>query len=222
MSSVRIELTGDGSKTLYSENFQAHYHSMHGALNESMHVFIKHGLRYYLQNHKPDRIRILEYGMGTGLNVILSLRESIEKNIDISYHTIEAHPIKLETAVALDYSKEIGYPDQFHLIHSCPWNKMQLLSPSFELLKIHGQFEEYQSTEQFDLIYFDAFAPNTQANLWEEEFLHKVVQQMSPKSILTSFCAQGAFKRSLKNCGLVVERLPGPPGKREMTRAFNR
>lgn len=219
MSSVRIVLTGDGSGTLFSDQFQAHYHSTHGALNESNHVFIEHGLRYLMNDCSRSQLRILEYGLGTGLNVWLSYMEARKNCRAVHYHALEMYPPDWEILSGLNYSEDPEYSSFFESIHRCDWQKIIPLENNFTLLKDQCLFEEFELCEKFDLVYFDAFAPSTQAHLWRKELFERMLKMMNPGAILCSYCAQGEFRRTLQSLGLKVEKLPGPPGKREMTRA---
>jgi len=212
--------TADGSDTLYSSVFDAHYHSSHGAMKESNHVFIKHGLEHYINIHNPDRLSILEIGMGTGLNVLLTL---LHPDLpEIQYTAIEGYPIAPEIIVDLNYTSTEEESTLFQQIHSSPWEEWNSLKPKFQLYKNHELFENAEYQNGFDVVYFDAFAPSTQPHLWTAEVLSPIIDVMLPNAVLVTFCAQGAFKRSLKALGLEVERVPGPPGKREMTRGVKK
>lgn len=220
ISSVKHCLTEDGSSTLYSDQFGAHYHSTHGALNESMHVFIEHGLEYLRINKNVKRIKILEFGFGTGLNALLALRFASEHAIGIDYHTLEAYPVKATQLQKLNYTTSVGYSKEFDLLHECNWNTKIEVTDQFKIHKSHIKFEDYEEQDNYEIIFFDAFAPTTQSHLWEVPILKKCYNSLSKGGILVTFCAKGSFKRNLKSLGFSVERLPGPPGKREMTRAL--
>ena len=215
--SLQVEITSDGSPTLFSEAFQAHYHSTHGALQESMHVFIHHGVKHFVAQHTPQEISILEFGLGTGLNALLTSVFAEERNHSIYYHGIEGYPVDPSTRnkVAQLYQAYDAYPK----ILECQWGKEIQISDGFTLYKEHVNFEDYIVRRKFDIIYYDAFAPSCQPELWEIPILEKTWDSLRQGGILTTFCAKGSFKRNLKALGFEVERLPGPPGKREMTRA---
>lgn len=219
LPSVKHCLTEDGSSTLYSSQFDAHYHSTHGALNESTHVFIEHGLSYYCRQKTLNSISILEFGFGTGLNALLSYQYSLLQQVPINYESLEAYPIDQDQVSNLNYSKSIGFKDEFLKMHTCEWNRSINISNHFSLHKKKMVFEDYQPEAIHDIVYFDAFAPTTQSHLWELPILKKCYNSLVKGGILVTFCAKGSFKRSLKSLGFEVERLPGPPGKREMTRA---
>ena len=209
--------TSDGSETLYSSVFEAHYHSTHGAKQESNHVFIQEGLKHYLLNSNKSEIAILEIGMGTGLNVLLTLIQYGRPQI--KYTALEGFPVKSEISKKLNYSTDTEQQVYFDLIHESPWEEWATISDNFRLIKNHVLFEDFDYPEAYDIIYFDAFAPSCQPHLWTSDLLGPIVDAMQPAGILVTFCAQGAFKRELKSLGLEVARVPGPPGKREMTRA---
>ncbi len=214
---LSLAVTGDGSPTLYSTQFDAHYHSMHGALQESEHVFIQEGIAYHNGLHEIPEIDILEYGMGTGLNVLLTQRYAEEQQQKVNFHTTEGYPILPE--VYRDISYIDGDKETLLKIHDAPWDTTSEISEHFKLYKEHILFEDFTSERKYDVIYYDAFAPSCQPHLWQSAILDVAVALLKPNGFIVTFCAQGAFKRVLKGHGLIVERVPGPPGKREMTRA---
>ncbi len=216
-----VRETKDGSKTLYIEALDEHYHSFHGALQESLHVFINYGL--YDCTAQP--LRILEVGLGTGLNALLTCVESIVNDKgerEISYDSLEAYPLIEEEW------KATGYEDIFDLaegailyekIHISPWGQPVELAPGFTLTKHKTKWQDFETAQHFDLIYYDAFAPSAQPELWTEEVFEKLYRMTAPGGFLVTYCAKGQVKRNMKAAGFAVEALPGPPGKREMTRA---
>jgi len=215
----RITKTSDGSDTLYSEEMMESYHSLNGAVQESMHVFIEAGF------NKLDKplARIFEVGFGTGLNCLLTWREARRRKINVEYESIEAFPISKEIQDCLNYCEvvtELG-PEAFQLLHDSNWNEWQTIEKDlFSLRKIKADFTKYQLKSRYDLVYYDAFAPNKQPSLWEEEILAKLYSAMNPGGILVTYCAMGEVRRRLQRLGFITERLPGPPGKREMLRAI--
>lgn len=204
--------TQDGSDTVFSKRFNATYHSLHGALNESKHVFIDKGLTPAL--NKSESLSILEIGLGTCLNLYLTLMESTDKHIH--YTGIESFPLSPDIYTQLNYSSD----KNFIRLHELPWNQKIEWRSGFNIEKINCDFSNFHSPQKYNLVYFDAFAPNTQNELWKPEVLNKLYLLMSENGILVTFCAKGEFKRNLKSCGFKIESLPGPPGKREMTRAI--
>lgn len=212
-------MTGDNSKTLLIPELNETYHSRHGAITESRHIFLQHGLSQIRKNE----IEIFELGFGTGLNALLTYIYSITNSIRINYTCIEKYPLTYEEVSLLNYPQELNNPsteDILKKMHEAPFGKSTQITGNFELYKYVGDFTKVAvSNSTFDLIYFDAFAPKIQPELWTQEVFLKIAPMLKPGGILVSYCAQGQFRRNLKSAGLRVERLPGPPGKREITRA---
>ena len=219
---LEIRQTKDGSNTLYVPELNEHYHSVHGALQESQHVFIKHGLEYALEQKRD--VKILEVGFGTGLNAILTFPFALAQKAFVQYDTLEKYPLTQEVVEQLHFEKFILNPellDYYKQMHAAPWNQPVDLIPYFSLQKIHETLEEFSSPDAYyDVVYFDAFAPEKQPELWTEEVFAKLYKAVRPGGVLVTYCAKGAFKRNLKAAGFIVEALPGPPGKREMTRGI--
>lgn len=211
--SAQIFATEDGSNSLYLPEFDETYHSRHGAIQESMHVFIENGLK----SINKKNIKILEFGFGTGLNALMTLINSKEKQIE--YAGVEKFPLDIPLLNQLNYAKNKEEHALFEKIHSVDWNKKAVITDDFSLEKIKSDFINFQSNEKFDIIYFDAFAPRVQPELWTKEVFEKVFSLLSKGGILVTYCAKGAVKRTLKEVGFEVIKLPGPPGKREMTKA---
>lgn len=212
--------TEDGSNSIQSAKFEATYHSIHGAIQETQTVFIDAALKYKTPTQKE--LSILEIGLGTGLNAFMTYLEAKKSNLHIQYTGIEAYPITLEVAQQLNYAELLEVTKenaQFLKLHTSP-NESINLSPNFQFYKQIGRFEDLQAQEVFDIIYYDAFAPSVQPELWEIELLEKMYRALKPNGILTTYCAKGVFKRNLKQVGFKVEGIPGPIGKREMTRAL--
>lgn len=215
--------TKDGSNTLLHPTLNVHYHSLHGALQESLHVFIHSGLDYInQQNTSLNPIRIFEMGFGTGLNAFLSLRYAIENQILIHYNSIERDPLNDFQSNSFIQSIEASdlYLHLFNQIHLIEWNQPIPIHPLFVLQKINNDLTNYKMATNYDLIYFDAFAPNAQPELWTVAVLSNLYHSLNTNGILVTYCAQGQFKRNLKEVGFIIESIPGPPGKREMTRAI--
>ncbi len=224
-----VILTADGSHTLLSEQYGVSYHSLHGAIDESRLIYIDGALGYQVQRGLLE-IRILEIGLGTGLNALLTLIESYRKNLRLFYNALEPFPPTLEAINQLNYPHllENGrFANDFHLIHSSPWNTTVLFNQplstgvgSFTFLKKLQSLEEAIFVERYDVIYFDAFEPKIQPVLWTEEICVKMFDALKPGGVMTTFCAQGAYKRALKRAGFILNALPGPTGKREITQAI--
>jgi tRNA U34 5-methylaminomethyl-2-thiouridine-forming methyltransferase MnmC len=184
-----------------------------------MHVFINAGLRVCVKNP----IHIFEVGFGTGLNALLTLIEAEKQHVHIGYQSIELFPIDQKLYQSLDYSSPLAMPkDLFEALHTAPWNKKTEILPGFELKKTQADLLTAQLEDTFDVVYFDAFSPVTQPGLWTEEIFDKIYNQMNEGGILTTYCAKGIVRRTLEKTGFKTERLPGPPGKREMLRAIKR
>jgi len=217
MDKIELKITEDGSHTLYLENLDETYHSKHGAIQEAMHVFIDAGLKYF----KQSKLNILEVGFGTGLNAFLTLQESNDSTIN--YTSLEAFPLKKEIVNQLNYKSELKLNavgiEQFEKLHHVEWGSYQEISAKFNLNKVKVELAHYQTSEKFDIIYFDAFGPRVQPEMWEKSIFEKMQSLLSDGGILVTYCAKGSVKRTLKELGFEVEPLPGPPGKREMTRA---
>jgi tRNA U34 5-methylaminomethyl-2-thiouridine-forming methyltransferase MnmC len=220
MMPIKLISSADGSSTLYNEELQETYHSQHGAITESRHVFIRNGLEQLtLLSHK---ISILEIGFGTGLNALLSLQHSLNHSLQIYYHALDIFPLPLETIYTLNYPQYMMEEMRalFYTIHECSWNSKFPIYADFELYKELTSVEDFIPARFFDLIYFDAFAPNKQPSMWVAENFIKLFNCLHPGGILVSYCASGQFKRNLKSAGFIVESLPGPPYKKEMTRGL--
>ena len=212
-----IVLTGDGSHTLYVKELDEHYHSTHGAITESRHVFIEAGYLFV----KKQQINILEMGFGTGLNAFMTLMEANKTQARIQYTGIEKFPLSTEAIRILNYPDL--FPEQFrkafYSIHEGPWNKTYSLSKNFTLTKIKADLCDHLIKGSANLVYYDAFAPDKQPELWSVEIFRKIHKALSPEGILTTYAVKGEVRRALVSAGFRVEKLPGPPGKREMLRA---
>ena len=213
--------TEDGSHSLFSEQYGVSYHSKYGAIQETQHVFINAALRFKAVIQKE--ISILEIGFGTGLNAYMTLLEATKRDLAIQYTAIEAYPISMEQATALNYSTLLNdevSPAQFLQMHSSDWAKPLTITEQFQFIKQQIKFEAIDFENQFDIIYFDAFAPNSQPELWEAAVLGIMYKALKKDGVLVTYCAKGVVKRTLKAVGFQIEALKGPPGKREMTRAI--
>jgi tRNA U34 5-methylaminomethyl-2-thiouridine-forming methyltransferase MnmC len=211
--------TGDGSHTLYHPQLDETYHSRKGALTESLHVFIKEGMNY--QQALPE-LHILEIGFGTGLNAILALQHAEEYKRRVCYTSLELYPLHDEIATKLNYNQflEEWLHPWFAKMHTTRWQEVHTLTPYFTLHKIDTGLEQYHPKPgQYNLVFFDAFAPQKQPDLWTIPHFEKLFQALQPGGILVSYCSSGEFRRNLKAAGFEVSKIPGPPGKREMVRA---
>ncbi len=217
----KLILTEDGSHSIYSEKFGVAYHSKYGAIQETQHVFIDAALRIKAVIQKE--IAILDIGFGTGLNCFMTYLEAVKRNLKIDYTAVEAFPIPKQQFNELNYIQLLNATEHeklFFDIHDKKWGKQHQLGEQFSLQKDKILFEDIQYENHFDIIYFDAFAPNAQPEIWEEPILTKMYKALKQDGILVTYCAKGVVKRRLKSIGFEVEALKGPPGKREMTRAI--
>ncbi|MEX2234110.1 MAG: tRNA (5-methylaminomethyl-2-thiouridine)(34)-methyltransferase MnmD [Cyclobacteriaceae bacterium] len=219
MDDLEIITTSDGSHTLRNKQLNETYHSIHGALQESMHVFIKNGLLYHFENHHTKNISILEVGFGTGLNALLTLQHAIQHHFRIRYTTLEPFPLREDVWSKLNYADSDKDKQHFKALHEAGWGSEIAFTPEFMILKLNTSLQEAQLNEVYDVIYFDAFAPAVQPELWVYETLEKVTALLKPGGVFVTYSAKGQLKRDLKSLGLKVETLPGPPGKNEMVRA---
>jgi len=213
-NSLRHVLSKDGSSTLFAPGFDEHYHSIHGAIQESLHVFLRAGLSQL----EKKQIAILEMGFGTGLNALLTALHGAK---EIDYTSLEAYPVPAEMLQTLNYAEQIGgkAPELFSKIHQLPWEEKGAVLDHFSLKKVQVRLEDFETTDSFDLIYYDAFAPSAQAELWTEQIFLKLYAFLNPGGILVTYCAKGNVRRAMIASGFQVEKIPGPPGKREMLRA---
>ena len=215
-----VIITEDGSSTIYLPEWEEHYHSRHGAVQETKHVFIEAGFRQMIDKKK---INILEIGFGTGLNCLLTCKEALKTDIKVEYTGVEAYPVKPEEIVTLNYCKLIDWlpaEEVFRKMHALPWEESNPLTSEVSLTKRKQFFEDIEDSDCFDLIYFDAFGARVQPALWEEPILKKMYNALKKNGILVTYSAKGSVRRTLQELGFRVARLQGPPGKRHMVRAI--
>lgn len=216
-----IQLTADGSHTIGLSGTKVTYHSTHGAIQESMHIFIAAGLRPLLHRHAS--LSVFEMGFGTGLNALLTLQEAIASGQLVYYETVELYPLSTQEVQALNYNILLkpGTGHTLEALHSAAWEQVAPLHPQFSLLKKQQSLPDYlaESTTLFHLVYFDAFAPEIQPELWTPAVFAQLAERMHPGGVLLTYCSKGVVRRAMQAAGLVVEKLAGPPGKREIIRA---
>jgi tRNA U34 5-methylaminomethyl-2-thiouridine-forming methyltransferase MnmC len=213
-----LHKTRDGSHTLYVRELDEYYHSVHGAINESVHVFINSAFSF----HQSVDVRVFEMGLGTGLNVFLTMIRAEEEERQVVYHAIEKFPLSPELI------KQLNYIDLFKglkvhwfgQIHSCRWEEDVRLSSFFTFRKTMADLVSYDLEKGYDIIYYDAFAPEKQPELWTKDIFGKLFDSAKPGGVLTTYSSKGSVRRAMGSCGFQVEKLPGPPGKREMLRAI--
>ena len=215
-----IITTADGSKTIQIEEWNEQYHSVHGAIQEAKHVFIKHGLLFFKEMHpKTQPIHILEIGFGTGLNACLTLLQSSETQTKIQYVGVEAFPVIAEEINQLNYVEELKTDAKlFSKLHDTSWETEQDITGDFKLTKQKKEFKNIKDTNTYNIIYFDAFGARVQPELWTETIFQKMYDALQVDGVLVTYAAKGSVRRAMQAVGFKVEKLPGPPGKREMLR----
>lgn len=219
----KIVTTGDGSTTIQITDWNEQYHSMHGAVQEARHVFLKMGLDFWM-NENPDQktLHILEIGFGTGLNALLTLMHAEKSSVNLLYEGVEAYPVSSEELAQLNYLEAADaqvFEAVFEKMHQTPWEQTEIITEAFQLKKRKQTFETLEDQDQHDLIYFDAFGARVQPELWEEPIFEKMYRALKAGGVLVTYAAKGSVRRAMQAVGFKVERLPGPPGKREMLRA---
>ena len=213
----KIIYTKDGSHSIFLKEINETYHSLHGSISESNHVFIQNGLKANLKKH----LKILEIGFGTGLNALLTLINADKKNI--KYTSLEPFPLEEAIFKKLNFHELLNINREIFLqLHYCNWETDIQISDNFTLHKTKSTLENYKYNEQNDIIFFDAFAPDKQTEMWEKNILKKCFRLINLEGYLVTYCAKGIVKRTLKEVGFDVETLAGPPGKREMIRVKKR
>lgn len=211
---TRIILTADGSNTLFSEKFGENYHSSYGAITESRHIFINNGLKRV----SADQINILEVGFGTGLNCLLTFLESINTFQLVRYDAIEPYPIEPNLLSNLNYPFMLGEESVkiYNSIISCNWNIEVSINYYCKLRKIAEKVKDFEFYNAYHIVYFDAFSPDIQPEMWTETIFKKIYDAMLPEGILLTYSCKGLVKRALKSTGFSITKLTGPPGKREI------
>lgn len=216
MNSPKIIKTEDGSFTLKSQLYNETYHSQFGAITESKCIFIDYGLSKI--DNEP--ISVLEMGFGTGLNALLTLEYSLKWNKYIEYCGIEMHPIHLQHEVLTNYCENLHVnPEYFMQMHELEWNKKHVITSNFTFEKRNMDMLKFETENTYDILYFDAFSPDTQPELWTEAFFLQLYKALNKEGIFVTYSVKGIVKRALKNAGFSIEILPGPPGKRHVLRA---
>lgn len=215
-----LEMTADGSHTLFVPELNEHYHSTNGAVQEAGHVFINAGLHHSTKNE----IKILEVGFGTGLNAFLTLLDVQKSGKRVHYITLEAYPLSMEIIRNLNYPNlfSANNRESYYRLHEAEWGKEIEINPDFYLTKVNADFTRFdfsELTDTIDIVYFDAFAPDKQSEMWTQSLFDQLYNSCVSGGIFVTYCAKGVVRRMLQQSGFVTERLPGPPGKREMLRA---
>jgi tRNA U34 5-methylaminomethyl-2-thiouridine-forming methyltransferase MnmC len=218
----RIQLTADGSHTIAIPALDVTYHSLHGAIHESKHVFIAAALHYMLARNPGAPLSIFEMGFGTGLNALLTLQEAIDRQLDIYYQTVEQYPLTAAELAGLNFTDWLEAPaleSYLTALHDSPWERDVPIQSCFTLHKSHNSLQLLSVDRAFDIIYYDAFAPRAQPELWTADIFRKLYYYLRPGGVLVTYCSKGNVKRAMQEAGFTVEHIPGPPRKREMLRA---
>lgn len=213
-----LQITADGSPTIYSEEFNATYHSKHGAIQESMHVFINAGLQFYIDKTNANKVSIFEMGFGTGLNALLAAQYANDKQINISYDSVELYPLSDDELASV--KNEIKEELLFSTIHDAAWNEDAIINYKFILRKLQANLLVLKIDRQYDIVFYDAFAPTAQPELWTEEVFSKLYHHIVEGGVLVTYCSKSIVRKALIAAGFQVQKIQGPPGKREMLRAI--
>ncbi len=215
---IVIEKTADGSPTLYREDLDEHYHSVKGALAESRHVYIQEGWRKASETFSP--VRVFEVGFGSGLNAALTVAAALESKTPTEYYAAELYPLPKETTDLISSALDEEYREAFKSVNNAPWETATVINPYFTLHKLEADLLKMELPQDLNAVYFDAFAPEKQPEMWSQVIFQKLFDAMRAGGVLTTYCAKGAIRRMLQQIGFLTERLPGPPGgKREILRA---
>ena len=224
-----IIITADGSSTIHIPEWDEQYHSKHGAIQEAYHVFIMHGLYHFIssegvsESYKTvSEVSILEIGFGTGLNTFITLLETEKLKSNIDYTGVEGYPVLADEINALNYTQTLNAGNRaklFKTIHNVSWEEKHQICDGFTLIKRKQFFSEIDDTEAYNIIYFDAFGARVQPELWTESIFKIMYKALKTNGVLVTYSAKGSVRRAMQAVGFTVERLPGPPGKREMLRA---
>jgi len=219
----KLILTSDGSHTIEVPSMNVTYHSVHGAIQESMHVFIHSGFHKATEIFSDDSIRIFEVGFGTGLNALLTLIEAAKLNRTVHYKTIEPFPLDEQQTRSLNYCEQLQRTDLqpvFEQLHLCGWENKVYVSSNFSIQKLPSRLLEFKTSESFHLIYFDAFDPRSQPELWSSEIFQNMFDMLEANGVLVTYSSKGDVRRAMLAAGFKVEKLTGPRGKREILRAY--
>ncbi|RYD93439.1 MAG: SAM-dependent methyltransferase [Sphingobacteriales bacterium] len=215
----KIIVTKDGSNTFEFPDVRGTYHSRHGALAESRHVFLEQGLQWALTQFPGAPLSLFEMGFGSGLNALLTAIEAQQRQRFVQYVTIEAFPIPVEEALALNYGELLSERELFQQLHKAPWAMETAISDYFTIRKEETSLEDLQLTGLYHLVYYDAFAPSSQPELWTAERFRQVYDLLLPGGAMVTYCSKTVVRRAMEAAGFTVTKPPGPWGKREMVRA---
>lgn len=215
--------TGDGSDSVMLKDSDISFHSKNGAIQESQLVFIENGFDFFIDaNYKKKTINIFEVGFGTGLNALLTSVEAAKKGKNVIYNAIDKNPLPLEIYSKLNYSDLLRERETYKIIMQTGWNQLVYIGPFLKLRKIKDDFETYLFKETFDIIYFDAFAPEDQQQMWTRESFRKIFNALNSNGVIVTYCSKSAIRKIIEDVGFTVQKLSGPPGKREVIRAVKK
>ncbi len=215
---IRLLVTADGSHTAINEELDKPYHSIHGAYQESQRVYIELGLLDAFDKFAEPELYIFEMGFGTGLNALLTAREAQTHQRRVVYYAIDAYPMAVNDTCQLNYDTLLG-TSYLSKLHESPWNEPIAINPYFTLIKHEGRLQDFHTSDRFHIIYYDAFAPTAQPELWETEIFRQMAHLLLPGGMLTTYCSKSYVQRNMRTAGLTVEKHPGPHGKRDILRA---
>lgn len=215
-----ILLTADGSHTIKVDEHKVSYHSKHGAIQESTHVFIEAALKYVQQNNSGSEYNILEIGFGTGLNALLTAIYTAGTKMIVNYHSLEPFPIQEQEIAMLNYGILLHKESVFTQLHDAPWDTKIAIHPNFSLHKYQTTLQSFTTNMCFHAIYYDAFAPSAQPELWTTEAFTRLFNFLVPGGLMVTYCSKTVVRKSMEAAGFRVTKIPGPYGKREMVRAF--
>jgi tRNA U34 5-methylaminomethyl-2-thiouridine-forming methyltransferase MnmC len=215
----KIQRTADGSHTVAIPERSITYHSLHGAMAESRHVFIEAGLHQFINPSTRNPLTILEIGFGTGLNALLTIKEAIEREQPIHYISIELFPLTAAEVSQLNYGELLSMEDEFLQLHSSPWEKDIRLNAFFTLQKRNASLLDLAKTPPVDCIYFDVFAPTDQPDVWTQPVFENLYQLLAPGGMLVTYCSKSIVRKTMEAAGFTIQKIPGPHGKRDMVRA---
>ena len=211
-------ITKDGSSTLFVPALNETYHSIHGAVQESCHVFLKKGLKFL----NKRKFKVLEVGFGTGLNACLTMEYAHKNHVQVTYHSVEKHPLTFQEIGLLNFQRFLKHESTFKNITAAAWEQEVCISQKFKMKKIKGDLLKTHLEKNFNVIFFDAFAPDKQPKMWTEEVFLKMYNSLAYNGCLVTYCCKGSVKRSMQAVGFTIEKVDGPPGKREMLRAIKK
>ena len=215
-----ILLTQDGSYTVAIPEMNVTYHSIRGALQESIHIYIQSGLQYALPKVAIETISVFEMGFGTGLNALLTMQEAIRLKRRINYYAVELFPLTIEEAKALKQDDQLGTGNLAMQLHEAPWEEEVMINEYFSLYKTNQSLLDLSLNIQFDVVYFDAFAPNDQPELWTEAVFANLFNNLNNNGVLVTYSCKGTVRRIMQAVGFIVNKIPGPIGKAEIVRAI--